>query len=74
MSYHQSEKGEWKSSFSYCRAFLAWRRGYSGAEAEEKNGEPMSYYMVRIEVWCDWDPVASELEEIVENIRPGDAI
>ena len=34
----------------------------------------MSYYKVRIEVWCDWDPVASELEEIVENIRTGDAI
>jgi hypothetical protein len=34
----------------------------------------MAYYKVRIEVWCDWDPVASELEEIVENIRTGDAI
>jgi hypothetical protein len=34
----------------------------------------MSYYMVRIEVWCDWDGVASELEEIVEDIRTGDAI
>jgi hypothetical protein len=33
----------------------------------------MAYYKVRIEVWCDWDPVASELEEIVENIRTGDA-
>jgi len=28
----------------------------------------------RIEVWCDWDPVASDLEEIVENIRTGDAV
>ena len=34
----------------------------------------MAYYKIRIEVWCDWDPVASELEEIVENIRTGDAI
>jgi hypothetical protein len=34
----------------------------------------MAYYKVRIEVWCDWDPVASELEEIVENIRTGHAI
>ncbi len=34
----------------------------------------MAYYKVRIEVWCDWDPVVSELEEIVENVRTGDAI
>jgi len=34
----------------------------------------MAYYKVRIDVWCDWDPGASELEEIVENIRTGDAI
>ncbi len=33
----------------------------------------MAYYKVRIEVWCDWDPVVSELEEIVENVRTGDA-
>jgi hypothetical protein len=34
----------------------------------------MAYYKVRIEVWCDWDPAASELEEIVENIRTAEAI
>jgi hypothetical protein len=34
----------------------------------------MAYYKARIEVWCDWDPVLSELEEIVENIRTGDAV
>jgi hypothetical protein len=34
----------------------------------------MAYYKVRIEVWCDWDPVASGMEDIVENIRTGDAI
>ena len=38
------------------------------------DGGPMAYYKIRIEVWCDWDPVASELEEIVENIRTGDAV
>jgi len=32
----------------------------------------MAYYKIRIEVWCHWDPVASELEEIVENIRTGE--
>ena len=34
----------------------------------------MAYYRVRIEVWCDWDPAASDLKEIVENISAGDAI
>jgi hypothetical protein len=34
----------------------------------------MAYYKVRIEVWCDCDPAASELEEIAENIRTGEAI
>jgi len=34
----------------------------------------MAYYRIRIEVWCDWDPAASDLKEIVENINSGDAI
>jgi hypothetical protein len=34
----------------------------------------MAYYKVRIEVWCDCDPEANDLEAIVENIRTGDAI
>ena len=34
----------------------------------------MVYYKVRLEVRCDWDPVASELVEIVDSIRTGDAI
>jgi hypothetical protein len=34
----------------------------------------MAYYKVRFEVWCDWDPVTSELVEIVESIRTSDAI
>jgi len=34
----------------------------------------MAYYKVRIEVWCDWDPKESSLEEIVENISAGEAI
>jgi hypothetical protein len=29
----------------------------------------VAYYRVRIEVWCDWDPAASDLKEIVENIN-----
>ena len=27
----------------------------------------MAYYKVRIEVWCDWNPAESDLEEIVQN-------
>jgi len=34
----------------------------------------MAYYRVRIEVWCDWDPAASDLNEIIEHINSGDAI
>jgi len=34
----------------------------------------MAYYKVRIEVWCDWDPKESNLEEISENVRAGEAI
>ena len=33
----------------------------------------MAYYKVLIEVWCDWDPEASDLKGIVENISAGDA-
>jgi hypothetical protein len=34
----------------------------------------MAYYKVRIEVWCDWDPAESDLEEIAENISAREAI
>ncbi len=34
----------------------------------------MAYYKVRIEVWCDWNPAESDLEEIVQNTRTGEAI
>ena len=34
----------------------------------------MTYYKVRVEVWCDCDPEASDLEQIVENIRTVNAI
>jgi hypothetical protein len=34
----------------------------------------MAYYKILIEVWCDSDPEASALEEIVENISAGGAI
>jgi len=34
----------------------------------------MAYYKVRIEVWCDWDPEESDLEEIAQNISAGEAV
>ena len=34
----------------------------------------MAYYKVLVEVWCDLDPEASDLEQIVENIRTNKAI
>ena len=34
----------------------------------------MAYFKVLVEVWCDCDPEASDLEEIVEKIRTGNAI
>jgi hypothetical protein len=34
----------------------------------------MAYYRVRVEVWCDWNPAESDLEEIAQNISAGEAI
>jgi hypothetical protein len=34
----------------------------------------MAYYKVRIEVWCDWNPAESDLEEIVQNTSTAEAI
>ena len=34
----------------------------------------MAYYKVRIEVWCDWNPAKSDLEEIAESMSVGGAI
>jgi hypothetical protein len=34
----------------------------------------MAYYKVRIEVWCDWNPAESDLEEIAQSISAGEAI
>ena len=34
----------------------------------------IAYYKVRIEVWCDWNPAESDLEEIVQNTSSGEAI
>ena len=33
----------------------------------------MAYYKIRIEVWCDWNPAESDVEEIGENISAGEA-
>jgi hypothetical protein len=34
----------------------------------------MAYNKVRIEVWCDWNPAESDLEEIAESMSVGEAI
>lgn len=34
----------------------------------------MAYYKVLIEVWCDWNPAESDIEEIAGNISAGEAI
>jgi hypothetical protein len=28
----------------------------------------MAYYKILLEVWCDWDPAESDLEEIVRHV------
>jgi hypothetical protein len=33
----------------------------------------MAYYKVLIEVWCDWNPAESDLEEIIQNTSAGEA-
>ncbi len=32
----------------------------------------MAYYKVLLEVWCDWDPEDSDLEEIVRHVVLGE--
>jgi hypothetical protein len=34
----------------------------------------MAYYKVRIEVWCDWNPAESDLDDIAQAISVGKAI
>jgi hypothetical protein len=34
----------------------------------------MAYYKVRIEVWCDWNPAESDVEEIAQGMGVGEAI
>ena len=37
-------------------------------------GCAMAYYKVRIEVWCDWNPAESDLEDISQAMGVGEAI
>ena len=34
----------------------------------------MAYYKVRIEVWCDWNPAESDLDDITQAMGVGEAI
>jgi hypothetical protein len=31
----------------------------------------MAYYKVRIEVWCDWNPADSDLDDIAQSMGGG---
>jgi hypothetical protein len=37
-------------------------------------GCAMAYYKVRIEVWCDWNPADSDLDDIAQGMGVGEAI
>jgi hypothetical protein len=37
-------------------------------------GGAMAYYKVRIEVWCDWNPAESDLDDIAQSMGVGEAI
>jgi hypothetical protein len=37
-------------------------------------GGAMAYYKVRIEVWCDWNPAESDLDDITQAMGVGEAI
>jgi len=39
-----------------------------------QGGCAMAYYKVRIEVWCDWNPAESDVEEIAQGMSVGEAI
>jgi hypothetical protein len=34
----------------------------------------MAYYKIRLELWCDFDPKGTSLDEIVEHTHTGDAV
>ena len=34
----------------------------------------MAYFKIQIDIWCDWDPKDSDLQEIVENLSAGEAL
>ena len=49
--------------------FVSW---YTSAYMA--GGCAMAYYKVRIEVWCDWNPAESDLEDIAQSMGVGEAI
>jgi hypothetical protein len=52
--------------------------GDDGVKIAKKTPSPeggaMAYYKVRIEVWCDWNPAESDLEDIAQSMGVGEAI
>ena len=53
--------------FRGCFCFLVHFRVYGW-------GCAMAYYKVRIEVWCDWNPAESDLDDITQAMGVGEAI
>ena len=39
-----------------------------------RRGCAMAYYKVRLEVWCDWNPAESDLDDIVQSMGVGEAV
>jgi len=53
------------------------RRGWEvteGTALTDRKEVRMAYYKVRIEVWCDWNPAESDLEDIAQSMGVGEAI
>ena len=48
---------------------------HASEDGEKKTAMPegnaMAYYKVRIEVWCDWNPAESDLEDIAQSMGVG---
>jgi hypothetical protein len=57
-----------RHAFAGCFCFLIHFRLHGRREVR------MAYYKVRIEVWCDWNPAESDLDEIAQSMGVGEAI
>jgi hypothetical protein len=68
------EGGNFKTGNESNRAEEGWRRGRGEDNPHRLEGGAMAYYKVRIEVWCDWNPAESDLDDITQAMGVGEAI